>query len=61
MISEERLQKFKQIYKKCFNKDLLDQEALEKATKLLRLVGIVYEPMTQEEYNALQKRREETK
>lgn len=61
MISKERLQKFKQIYKKRFNKDLSDQEALEKATRLLRLVEIVYKPMTQEEYNALQKRREETK
>ncbi len=61
MISEERLNKFKQIYKKRFNKDLSDQKALKKATRLLRLVEIVYKPMTQKEYNVLQKRREDTK
>jgi len=61
MISEERLEEFKRIYKKEFGEDLSDQDALEKATKLLRLVEIIYKPMTQEEYDKLQKRREETK
>jgi hypothetical protein len=61
MISKEALEKFKRIYKKKLGKDLSDQDALEKATKLLRLVEIIYKPMTQEDYDKLQKRREETK
>lgn len=42
MISKEQLEKFKLIYKKEFNKEISDQEALEQATKLLRLMEIVY-------------------
>ena len=61
MISKESLEKFKKIYKKRFGEHLSDQAALEKATKLLNLVKAVYQPMTQEEYDKVQKRREETK
>ncbi len=42
MISKEQLDKFKSIYKKEFNKEISDQEALEQANKLLKLVEIVY-------------------
>ena len=61
MISEKALKEFKTIYKKRFNIDLSDKDALESATKLLRLVEIIYKPMTKEEYERVQKRREETK
>ena len=61
MISEKELKKFKAIYKKEFGIELSDQDALESATKLLRLVEIIYKPMTKEEYERVQKRREETK
>ena len=58
MISEERLDKFKQLYKKRFNIELSNQDALEKATKLLRIIEIVYKPTTKEDYKKLQKHRE---
>ena len=61
MISKEQLEEFKKIYKKEFGKDISDKEALESATKLMHLVEIVYKPMTQKEYDKVQKRREETK
>ncbi len=61
MISKEKLKEFKKIYKKRFDENLSDQVALEKATKLLNLVKAIYKPMTQEEYDKVQKRREETK
>ncbi|MGB2762136.1 MAG: hypothetical protein WBC21_01190 [Minisyncoccales bacterium] len=61
MISKESLEKFKKIYKKRFGEDISDQVALEKATKLLNLVKAVYRPMTREEYDKVQKRREKTK
>jgi hypothetical protein len=60
MISKERLEEFKKIYKKKFGKDISDQDALEQATKLMRLMEIIYKPMTQEQYDQLQKRRKET-
>jgi hypothetical protein len=59
-ISKERLDEFKRIYKKQFKNDISDSEALEKATKLIRLIEIIYKPMTEGEYRQLRKRREET-
>lgn len=61
MISAESLEEFKRIYKKRFSEDLSDKVALEKVTKLLSLMRAVYRPMTQEDYDKLQKRRKETK
>lgn len=61
MISKERLDEFKRIYKKEFGEEISDQEALEKATKLLRMVELIYKPITKKEYDAFQKRRKETK
>lgn len=61
MIYKEELKEFKKIYKKRFGENLSDQVALEKATQLLNLVKAVYQPMTKEEYDKVQKRREETK
>jgi hypothetical protein len=60
-LSKEHLDKFKRIYKKQFKEKLSDSEALEKATKLTRLIEIVYKPMTEEEYRIVQKRRDETR
>lgn len=60
MISKESLEKFKELYKKHFGKEISDQEALESATKLLTLVKAIYKPMTQEDFDRLQKRRRET-
>ena len=57
MISKESLEEFKRIYKKKFNKDLSDPEALDKATSVLNLVRAVYKPTSKEDYDKLQKRR----
>lgn len=58
MISKEQLEKYKDIYRKRFGEDISDQEALEQATKLLNLIKIIYKPMTKEEFEMIQKRRE---
>ncbi|OHA46439.1 MAG: hypothetical protein A2541_00515 [Candidatus Taylorbacteria bacterium RIFOXYD2_FULL_36_9] len=42
MISKEALDKFKKIYKEHFDTELSNQDALDKATRVLRLVEIVY-------------------
>ncbi|MCK9578217.1 hypothetical protein M0R01_01830 [bacterium] len=60
MISEKALKEFKAIYKKEIGIDLSDKDALESATKLLNLMKAIYKPMTREEYEKVQKRREET-
>lgn len=60
MISEKALKEFKEVHKKEFNIDLSDQDALEKATKLLNLMKAVYGPMSKGDYEKLQKRKEET-
>ena len=56
MISQEALKEYKEIYKKEFGKDISDAEALEQATRLLRLIEIIYKPMTKEEFDELAKR-----
>lgn len=60
MISKEKLDEFKFLYKKHFGKDISDAEALESATKLINLVRLVYKPMTKKEFEAVEKRRQET-
>jgi len=60
MISAEDLLEFKRIWKKEFNEEISDEKALDRAIKLLTLVRIVYKPMTQADYEALEKRRRET-
>ena len=60
MISKEYLEKFKEIYKKEFGKEISDEDALEQGTKLLRMVELIYKPMTVKEYESLQKHREQT-
>lgn len=45
MISQEALEKYKEIYKKEFGKDISDQEALDQAVSLLTLMDIVYRPV----------------
>ena len=60
MISKEYLNKFKDIYKRHFDVELSDQEVLEKGTKLVRLMEIIYKPMTENDFKRLQERRKAT-
>jgi hypothetical protein len=55
-IPPEKLEEFKAIYKKEFGKDLTDAEALEKGTRVLRLMELIYKPMTKADYEETQKR-----
>lgn len=48
MISKEQLEKFKEIYKNQFGEELSDQDALEKATKLLNMMKVIYRPLPKE-------------
>ena len=57
MLSDEQIIKFQALYKKHFGKEISREEAYEQGAKLIRLVELVYKPMTEEEYQRLQERR----
>ena len=59
MLTDAQIVKFQMLYKEQFGKEISRQEALEKGIKLVRIVELVYKPITQEEYDAVQKRRSE--
>ena len=60
MLSDEMITKYQGLVKKRFNREISREEALENGTKLLRLVELIYKPMTEDEYKQLQERRRET-
>jgi len=60
MLSDEQITKYQELVKKRFNREISREEALESGAKLLRLVELVYKPITETEYKMVQKRRKET-
>ena len=60
MLSNEQVTKFQTLYKKRFGKEISREEAYEQGVKLIRLVELIYKPMTEAEYRELQERRRET-
>ena len=60
MLSDEQIKQFQILYKNRFGKEISREEAYEKGAKLIRLVELIYKPMTEDEYRQLQKRRKET-
>jgi hypothetical protein len=55
MLSDEQIKKFQNIYRKRFGKEIDRKEAYEKGVKLLRLIELIYHPITKEEYRELQR------
>jgi len=60
MLSDEQITKFQTLYKNRFGKKISREEAYEQGVKLIRLVELIYKPMTEAEYQQLQERRRET-
>lgn len=60
MFSNEQIAKFQLLYKNRFGKEISQREAYEKGAKLVRLMKLIYRPMTEEEYKELSERRRET-
>ncbi len=60
MLSDEQIIKFQALYKNRFGKEISREEAFEQGAKLIRLVELIYKPMTEKEYLALQERRQAT-
>jgi hypothetical protein len=60
VLSDKKIADFQAIYKARFGKEISREEAIEKGIKLLRLIEIIYKPMTEKEYQQLQERRKQT-
>jgi len=54
-ISEAQLTSFKSLYKQHFGEELNQAEAREKAIKLLRMIQLIYKPITKVEYHQVLK------
>jgi len=52
--SDEDISKFQALYKSVFGVEISREDAYEKSIKLLRLMSIVYKPLTEEEYKLIQ-------
>jgi len=61
MLSDEQITKFQTLYKNRFGEEISREEAYEQGAKLIRLVKLVYKPMTEKDLEELQERREATK
>ena len=60
MLSDERITEYQKLYRNRFGKEISRAEALEQGTKLIRLIELIYHPMTEEERRMLEQRRKET-
>lgn len=61
MLSDEQIAKYQLLYKLRFGKEISREDAIEQGTKLIRLMMLIYKPMTVVEYQKLQKRRRQLK
>jgi len=60
MLSGEQISSYQALHKARFGKEISREEAYEQGAKLIRLVELIYKPMTEAEYQKLQERRRET-
>ncbi len=57
VLSDDDIRKFQDIYREQFGKEITKQDAYEQGIKLLRLMSIIWQPMTQNEFDFIQQRR----
>lgn len=60
MLSIEQIIKFQTLYKNRYGKEISQEKAYEEGAKLIRLVELIYKPMTESEYQQLQECRRQT-
>ena len=60
MLTNQQVTRFQKLYKTRFNKKISREEAYKQGVKLIRLVELIYQPMTEAEYQQLQERRRGT-
>lgn len=60
VLSDDDITKFQELYKSEFGMEISKEDAYEKGIKLLSLMSSVYKPMTEKEYETIQKHRSDT-
>jgi hypothetical protein len=60
-LSEEQINEFQRIYKNYYGKEISRDEAYEQGVKLIRLIELIYKPMTKEQFQRVEKHIEEIK
>jgi urease accessory protein UreF len=60
MLAEEQIKAYQTLYKNRFGKEISREEAYEQGVKLIRLIELIYKPMSEAEYKKLQQRRQKT-
>lgn len=59
-LTDEDILKFQALYTSEFGMEISREDAYEKGIKLLRLMSIVYQPMTEKEHERIQQHRKDT-
>lgn len=57
VLSDDDIRTFRIIYREQFGKEISKEDAYEQGIKLLRLMAVVYQPMTKEDFDFIQQRR----
>ncbi len=57
MLSDEQVKKYQTLYRDRFGEEISYERAYEEGTKLVRLLKVIYRPITKNNYQQLQKRR----
>jgi hypothetical protein len=60
MLSDKQIKKFQTLYKNRFGKEISREDALEQGVKLIRLMELIYKPMTEKDLELLRTRRQTT-
>ncbi|MFA5386307.1 MAG: hypothetical protein WC297_01375 [Candidatus Paceibacterota bacterium] len=60
MLSDEQIKKYQMLHKNRYGTEISREEAYTRGAQLLRLIELIYKPMTEEEFQKLQERRKET-
>ncbi len=60
VLSDEDIAKFQQLYKSHYGTEISKEDAYEQGIKLVRLMSLVYQPMTEDELARIQEHRQKT-
>ena len=59
-LSDDQIEQFRQLYTKRYGNEISKEVAYDQACKLLRFIMQIYKPMSEEDFEAIQKRRLDT-
>ena len=60
MLTDEQIKTYQTLYKNRFGISISREDAFDMGVKLIRLVELIYKPMSEAEYQQLKKRHRET-